>query len=141
MKKNYLILVVLVVLIVASLFIFRGTGKVIDEDNVMKIPVDSITEQAKFYEEGKVRYFVLKGTDGEVKVALDACDVCGGSKGYRQEGDYMICNNCGQRFHVNYLGESNIKGGGCWPSHLEHEIEGNYVIIKKSDLELNAWRF
>ena len=141
MKKLNLFLIIGAVLVIALFIGFRGTGNAVNEEGLIKIPVDSVTEEATFYKEGPVQYFLVLGTDGEIKTALDACDVCGGTKGYRQEGSYMVCNNCGQKFHVNFLGKDNIKGGGCWPSHLDHEVKDGFVIIKKSDIDSNAWRF
>ena len=47
----------------------------------------------------KVRYFVMKSSDGVIRAALDACVVCWREgKGYVQDGDVMICKNCGRRF-------------------------------------------
>jgi uncharacterized membrane protein len=77
-------------------------------------------------------YFALKSRDGEYRAALDACDVCFQSnRGYRQEGDLMVCNNCGQTFPSNRIGE--IKGG-CNPHPLARRIEGPYLVIGKADI-------
>ena len=39
-----------------------------------------------------IRYFVLKSSDGIIRAAFDACDVCWpAGKGYYQDGDYMVC--------------------------------------------------
>ncbi|MBR9678876.1 MAG: DUF2318 domain-containing protein [Nanoarchaeota archaeon] len=104
----------------------------------MKIPLSEITTQAKFYEynaNGKtVKFFAVKGSDGIIRTAFDACDVCGGYKGYRQEGTDMVCNNCGRHFSINSLGTKNLAGGGCWPTYLEHEIDSENIIIKESNL-------
>ncbi|MAG08463.1 hypothetical protein CMO89_03245 [Candidatus Woesearchaeota archaeon] len=88
----------------------------------------------------RVKYFVVKGTDGNVRTAFDACDVCGGSQGYSQRGSDVVCNKCSRNFKINALGSENL-GGGCWPSFLEHKIEGNNVLIKKSDIVAGAFRF
>ncbi len=46
-----------------------------------------------------IRYFILKSSDGVIRAAFDACDVCWpAGKGYYQEGDHMVCRNCGRRF-------------------------------------------
>jgi len=69
-----------------------------------------------------VKYFVVEAEDGSVKTAFDACDVCYRSrKGYRQEGDDMICNNCGNHYPISGLGTKNLRGGGCWPGYLPNE--------------------
>jgi len=120
------------------------TGNVVSEENYVEIPISELSETAKFYSlnsNGKeVRYFVVKGSDGKIRTAFDACDVCGGAKGYRQEGNDMICNNCGRSFDIDSIGTKNI-GGGCWPSYLTNKIEGDNVLISKSELAKGAFRF
>ena len=79
-----------------------------------------------------IRYFILKSSDGIIRAAFDACDVCWRErKGYHQEGDVMVCNNCGQRFPSVKVNE--IKGG-CNPSPLNRKLVGNKVIIKVADI-------
>lgn len=121
-----------------------GTGKIIDDAESVKIPLSALSEDVKFYEydyQGvTVKYFAVMGSDGKPRTAFDACDICGGYKGYEQQGNDIKCNNCGQVFSIDSLGEEN-KGYGCWPSHLSHEIEGDYVVIKKSDLGQGSHRF
>jgi uncharacterized membrane protein len=117
---------------------------VIETADSYKIPISSISTTASFYSHnagGKdVNYFVVSGTDGNPRTAFDACDVCGGRKGYRQSGNDMICNNCGRFFNIDSIGTKN-RGGGCWPSYLTHEIDGEYIVIKKSEIAAGAWRF
>jgi uncharacterized membrane protein len=75
-----------------------------------------------------IRYFVLKSADGVLRAAFDACDVCWPSgKGYAQEGDFMVCRNCGQRFHSSKINE--VKGG-CNPAPLERTVENDRLIIQ-----------
>jgi len=103
----------------------------------VKIPLASLDRgKALFLETaqgGRSQYFfVLKGSDGTYRAALDACDVCFRSnKGYRQEGDWMVCNNCGQKFPSSRIGELK---GGCNPHPLRRKVEGNFLVIQKSDL-------
>ena len=144
MSKIWMGIGILIVL-VGGFFLFSGnsgaTGNIIDSGDAIKIPLSEISDQATFYSEGKINYFVVKARDGSIKTAFDACDVCGGSKGYTQEGGDMICNNCGRHFKISQLGEQNIYGGGCWPSHLESNIRGEYLVISKSDIEAGGYSF
>ena len=75
----------------------------------------------------------MKSSDGQYRAALDACDTCyHAKKGYHQEGDDMICNNCGLKFHSSLI---NKVAGGCNPIGLARTIEGDQIVIKASDLE------
>ena len=79
-----------------------------------------------------IKYFVLKSSDGVLRAAFDACDVCWPEgKGYFQKGDFMVCRNCGQRFVSIRVNE--VKGG-CNPAPLAREIKEGNVVIKVSDL-------
>lgn len=111
----------------------------------IKLPISDIDDNAKFYSyvvNGiEMKYFALLGSDGNVHVALDACDVCyGAKKGYVQVGDVMQCINCGNQYPINSLGTENTIGG-CWPSYLPIKNDGDYVIIEKSDLEKKIYMF
>ncbi len=111
---------------------------------VYEIPLNQVTTKVQKFEHDangvKVKFFVVKGSDGEVRTAFDACDVCGGSKGYRQEGGDIACNNCGRVFDIDGLGTKN-KGYGCWPSYLSHKIEKGNVVISQKEIEEGAHRF
>ena len=79
-----------------------------------------------------VRYFILKSSDGIVRAAFDACDVCWpAGKGYYQDGDSMVCRNCGRRFHSVLINE--VKGG-CNPAPLTRSVDGDQLVIKVDDI-------
>jgi uncharacterized membrane protein len=83
-------------------------------------------------ENGFVEFFVLKSSDGVVRAALNACDACYPSQqGYRQEGDEMVCNNCGQRFPSDRINE--VKGG-CNPAPLNRKVIGDNLVILVDDI-------
>ncbi|MBU2635381.1 DUF2318 domain-containing protein [Patescibacteria group bacterium] len=114
-------------------------------DDFINIVLSDITDNARWYEydlgSSKIKFFAVKASDGTVKTGFDACDVCyTEKKGYRQEGDYMVCKNCGNRYPIDGLGTENKTPGGCWPGYLSNVIEGDNILIKKSDLESNQWR-
>ena len=138
------------VLVLLSLLIVGGCGNnttgnsVVDTNEYVSIPLSDLSGEAKFYtfEDGGVRinYFAVLGSDGEPRTAFDACDVCGGSKGYEQIGSDIRCRNCGRVFSIDGLGTKN-KGYGCWPSYLPHEVDGNNLLIKKSDIVKEKAKF
>jgi len=79
-----------------------------------------------------IRYFLLKSSDGVIRAAFDACDTCwAAGKGYRQEGDSMVCNNCGLRFASVKINE--VKGG-CNPAPLSRTSSGDKIIVKVKDI-------
>jgi uncharacterized membrane protein len=83
-----------------------------------------------------IRFFVMKSADGVVRAAMDACTVCYRQRlGYRQEGDQMVCNKCGQAFASNRI---NVVTGGCNPIPLDREVAGGQVIVRAAALEQNA---
>ena len=102
------------------------------------------TFPAALFEDGKARhfqhtangydikFFILKSSDGIIRAAFDACDVCWrAGKGYYQEGDFMVCRNCGRRFASVLVNE--VKGG-CNPAPLKRHVENGKVIIQIKDI-------
>jgi len=81
----------------------------------------------------KVTFFVLKSQDGVIRAAIDACDVCyKAGKGYYQEGDNMVCRNCGRRFASVLVNEVQ---GGCNPAPLTRSLENDKLIIQIKDIQ------
>ena len=110
---------------------------VVETADAVKIPLKALDSGKAFLlsleSDGReLYYFALKSRDGAYRAALDACDVCFQSnRGYRQEVDLMVCNNCGQSFPSDRIGE--IKGG-CNPHPLARGIDGQHLVIKKADI-------
>ncbi len=148
MKKSYIVGIGLVILLftVWGFGLFNITDSATKDIPDIKIPLSEISEKAKWYEYGSagitLRFFAVKAADSSIKTGFDACDVCyKKKKGYRQEGIYMVCNNCGNRYPIIGLGTENKNPGGCWPGYLPSKIEGGNLVIKASDLEKGRWRF
>ena len=104
----------------------------------------SVSFPASLFEDGKarhfehvdgkhtIRYFVLKSSDGILRAAFDACDVCWpAGKGYYQEGDSMVCRNCGRRFASVLVNE--VKGG-CNPAPLNRTMDNGKLVIQVKDI-------
>lgn len=86
-----------------------------------------------------IKYFILKSSDGVIRAAFDACDVCWpAGKGYYQEGDYMVCRNCGRRFASRLV---NVVQGGCNPAPLKRKIVEGRVVITIQDIVNGAGYF
>lgn len=111
------------------------------EEGVVRLATADFADgRARFYTyrgpTKTITFFVLKSSDGVIRAAFDACDVCyAAKKGYRQEGDVMVCNNCGTRFPSVRI---NVEVGGCNPSPLQMQVQGDTILIKASDIEAGA---
>jgi uncharacterized membrane protein len=150
-KKRHL---PLVVAIVCAVLIVVGGVYLAGYDRSQTAPVagtfasennaSQVRLPASLFEDGKARhflhvageynikYFVLKSADGIIRAAFDACDVCWpAGKGYYQEGDYMVCRNCGRKFASVLVNE--VKGG-CNPAPLNRRIENGKVVIEIKDI-------
>ena len=108
-----------------------------------RIPLAGVNDGKAHYYKVKaddgtmVTFFVLKSKDGVFRAAIDACDVCyKAGKGYYQDGDFMVCENCGQRFASSRI---NIIKGGCNPAPLERAISGDQMVIAMKDINANTW--
>jgi uncharacterized membrane protein len=150
--KGMAIMVAVVLLVgigsLAYLGVFSGLFKkspaeiakaagVVETADAVKIPLKALDSGQAFFlsleSDGRqLYYFALKSRDGAYRAALDACDVCyRTNRGYRQEGDLMVCNKCRQSFPSTRIGE--IKGG-CNPHPLARGIEGQDLVIRKDDI-------
>ena len=86
-----------------------------------------------------IKFFVLRASDGTVRVAMDSCTSCYHAKlGYRQNGETMICNNCGMSFKSTDVGHIT---GGCSPIPLKNSQDGKTLVVKAKDLEAGVQYF
>ena len=106
-KKNSMPLLVAAVgvIIIAGAAIFYMSGVRDNEGAVASNSAETTSTSVSFpvslFDDGKarhfehvdgditIRYFILKSSDGVIRAAFDACDVCWpAGKGYYQEGDH-----------------------------------------------------
>ncbi len=115
--------------------------------NEVRVPGTKISDKASFYSvqaerEGKkvsVVFFLVRGQQNNVHAALDACDACWAEgKGYTQDGDFFICNNCNMRFNVSRIG---MRKGGCNPHPLSFKEENGNIVLRLDELEAGAVYF
>lgn len=104
----------------------------------VSFPVQAFSDgQAKYFQYPAangitIRFFILRSSDGVIRAAYDACDVCWREgKGYYQDGDFMVCRNCGQRFASVKV---NVIKGGCNPAPLDRTIVGDKLVLKVADI-------
>jgi uncharacterized membrane protein len=133
--------VVAVILVLSGMLVFssatQGTAAAKPALEVI-YPVKTFQNgDARFYSHPAgngitIKYFILKSSDGVIRGAFDACDVCWREgKGYAQKGDFMICKNCGRRFSSVRVNEVQ---GGCNPAPLTRTIRGDNVVIQVKDI-------
>lgn len=94
--------------------------------------------QAHFYNSQlnnkTIYFFVVKDKSGIYRAAANACQVCASSmRGFRQEGDFMVCNTCGNKYPLEKIATEK---GGCNPVPINPnlEIRDNKVVVQQTDL-------
>jgi len=108
------------------------------QNNQVRIPLSELTDASlHFYAVDiggtSMRFVVVHQTNGNYAVALDACQICGWS-GYRQQGQNVICRNCGATIYIPSIGEH----GGCNPVPVPSTVEQAEVIVDLSTLRASA---
>jgi len=76
-----------------------------------------------------IRFLVIRRPGGGYATALDACAICGPA-GYRQDGQNVVCRNCGAPIYIPTIGQT----GGCNPIGFESHSEGGQVVFQVSAL-------
>ncbi len=115
----------------------------------MFIPLenDGISIEAATVSDGKVHFynttmsdgksayfFVVKSPDGKLRAAANGCQVCGAAlQGFRQEGDEIVCNTCGNRYHLDKVATEK---GGCNPAPISPDLKVEDGMIKISNSKL-----
>lgn len=154
-KKNHGLLFVMaaVVIVCAAVVLFArdgfgASGNEIDDvgtnakaavvvgaGEALAISASDITEDASFYsvevDGTRMEVIAVRDSQGEIRTAFNTCRVCYGSSRayYVQEGDYLVCQNCGNRFSMDRVG---LESGGCnpWPiTENDRMIAGDDVSI------------
>ena len=157
-KPNHILGIVGTLLVLAVVYLaFGGPNKSsavtivkpVSADNSspgeVQIPLSEVsTGDAKFYEykasnQKKVRFFVIKSSDGVYRAAADACVVCFRDKmGFHQVGNDLVCNKCGKHFPSASVNEVT---GGCNPDGIPRTIQGDKLLIAASELEARSELF
>lgn len=135
------ILCVLVTLSLAAEFVYTRAMNapaqakmLVAQDGQVRIPLSDLTNSSlHFYaadvDKTVIRFLVIHRTNGDYATALDACQICG-RQGYRQEGQNVVCRNCGATIYIPSVGES----GGCNPISVKSRVEAGEVVVDLSAL-------
>ena len=76
----------------------------------------------------------VKAQDGSIRTAFNTCQVCyeSGRGYYKQDGDVLVCQNCGNRFPMDRV---EVEAGGCnpWPIFDQNKTVTEDSITITSD--------
>ena len=116
-----------------------------NEDNNIILDTSNIASTATFVNYDNdgiiIQLILVRRRDNKVRITLNTCQVCNPSpKAYFiQEGEYLVCQNCGTKFHINKIG---IEKGGCNPTPVvEKQEEDNKIIISKDYIDTFKSKF
>ena len=138
-------LCIAVILMFTAEFVYARTAaappaatRLLGENGSVSIPVTDLADSNLHYftaDSGGtiLRFLVIRKGDGDYAVALDACQICGWS-GYRQQGQNVICRNCGAAIYVPSIGQA----GGCNPVAVKARVEGGKVSVDLAALAESA---
>lgn len=151
-KKFTLLLGAGVIVLAAVLFAILGTGTQPGSSSVaeaadLTITKNDVSEKAEFYPyqagDTKMEVLAVKASDGTIRTAFNTCQVCFGSGRayYVQEGNELVCQNCGNRFALDQV---EIQRGGCNPVPIfedNKEDTGDNIVISGDYLQQNQKLF
>lgn len=110
------------------------------KDSDLVIQSSEVTEVARFYaveiEGTKLEVIAVKAPDNTIRTAFNTCQVCfdSGRGYYVQEGDVLVCQNCGNRFRMS---DVEVTRGGCNPVPItadEKTVTDTTITISKEFL-------
>jgi uncharacterized membrane protein len=109
-----------VVVIAAAVLALRGGtgGGTIVKDADLVIPLSEISTTARFYpvetDGTRLEVIAVEAPDGTIRTAFNTCQICydSGRGYYKQDGDALVCQNCGNRFRMDQV---EVRSGGCNP--------------------------
>ncbi len=149
-RKIYAIVSAIAVLITSFIivrFSFGGSNATGNVPGDLKILKSEVSEIARFYpyKAGRTNMEVMavKASDGTIRTAFNTCQVCydSGRGYYRQQGEFLVCQNCGNMFHIDQI--EKIRGG-CNPVPIlkENKTEDDrYIVIPQAFMEENKGLF
>ena len=123
----------------------------IEKGDSLVIKTDDLSEDAAFYpievDGTEMEVIAVKDAEGTIRTAFNTCQICydSGNGYYKQEGDELVCQNCGNSFTMDQVGET---AGGCNPYPIldddktvtKAEIEISYDFLKESSDIFENWK-
>lgn len=144
-QKVTMTIITTIFLLTAILVIrsINSNNKSIQNNTDLIIKKNEVSQVAKFYPYRAGRTYMevvaVKASDGSIRTAFNTCQICfaSGRGYYKQEGDVLVCQNCGNRFTVDQV---ELIKGGCNPVPITSDYKtdnGDKIIISKDFLEAN----
>lgn len=139
LKITALTALALAVVITAVVLIAYSGGSVV-KDSDLVIKTSEITEKAKFFPVKvggtKLEVLAVRAPDNTIRTAFNTCQVCysSGRGYYVQEGNTLVCQNCGNRFGMD---DVEVTRGGCNPVPItgeEKTVTDTSITISKEFL-------
>lgn len=113
--------------------------------NDLVIPLNGLSETATFYpvtiDGTKMEVLAVKASDGSIRTAFNTCEICyaSGSGYYKQSGNKLVCQNCGNAFLMDQVGV--VGRGGCNPYSIfesERTADGDNITISEGFLRAST---
>lgn len=155
MKK--ILFVIITIVVIATLFVLIGGEKTDEKTAVVDsklndngdfvIKESEVNDEITFYNTEvngiNVQLIIVRASDGTIRTVFNTCQVCNPSpKAYFvREGEYLVCQNCGNKYHIDKLG---LEKGGCNPIPItedEREDKDGNIVIPAKLLQEIAPRF
>ena len=127
------------------------SSQVIHSGEYLAISSEEVSDTAAFYpievDGTEMEVFAIRASDGTIRTAFNTCQSCytSGAGYYLQEGDDLVCQNCGFHFTPDQV---EIQSGGCnpWPIFAENKVETEkeiqipYEFLKESSGIFANWK-
>lgn len=90
----------------------------LSESEDLVIPLDKVTNNVTFYavdvDGTEMEVMAVRNSSGNIRTAFNTCQICysSGRGYYQQEGNDLVCQNCGNSFTTDQVG---LESGGCNP--------------------------
>ena len=126
-------------------------AQVITVGEYLTIPTADISSTVTFYpvevDGTAMEVLAVRASDGTIRTAFNTCQSCytSGRGYYVQEGDNLVCQNCGFHFTPD---DVEVYAGGCnpWPifeedkTVTEDSIQIGYDFLRSSSSIFARWR-
>jgi uncharacterized membrane protein len=119
----------------------QARSPVVDQDLVIQLK--DLSGTAQFYpviiEGVQMEVLAVKAPDGSYRTVFNTCQVCyaSGRGFYKQSGNVLVCQNCGNRFPLSRV---EVSSGGCNPVPIfpQYKVQDDEKIVIPKDFLIRA---